>query len=97
MTDWPGDITAYRNRDTGAVRLDVIPGPMRATRAVLDQADPEWASCVEDLVIFHSIEADGMRRAYRYRITGFDPAGPEGGWLLLAPLPDWVLSGVRNG
>lgn len=86
MDRYTGDITATRHAD-GRVTLVVTPGPLRASRMVLDQADPEFLSWVEDIVTFHSMEPDGTRTAYRYRVTG-DEYGPEGGWLLLDPIPD---------
>lgn len=85
MTDWTGEITGYR-RDDGAVRLEVRPGPVKMTQTVLDQAEPEWLSRCEDLVTFHSVESDGSRRSYRYRIVGTDASGPEGGWVLTEPV-----------
>jgi hypothetical protein len=86
VTDWPGNINAYR-RDDGTVRLDVTPGALRVTRGLIDQADPEWLSWAGDLVTFHSVEPGGVRRAYRYRIVGSAP-GPEGGWLLTVPVEE---------
>lgn len=80
-----GDITAYR-RDDGTVRLVVSLGALRVTHAVVEQADPEWLSRAEDVLTFHSLEDDGSRRAYRYRIVGSEPGVIEGGWLLCEPI-----------
>lgn len=83
MDRYTGDITAYRC-DDGRVRLAVTPGPLRVTRQVLDEADPAVVSRDGDVVTFHSVEDDGTRRSYRYRITGGED-GPERGWLLCEP------------
>jgi len=85
MDRYTGDIAAIRRAD-GSVRMAVTPGPLRATRLVLEQAEPEVISRAEDLVTFHSVEDDGSRNAYRYRATG-EESGPEGGWVLLEPVP----------
>lgn len=80
-----GDIAAYRRTD-GSVRLEVTPGPLRVTRLVVEQADPQWLSCDEGVLTFCGIEDDGSRQSYSYRVVGDEP-GPEGGWLLCEPLP----------
>lgn len=83
---YTGNLAAVRRED-GTVRITVMtPGPMRVTRLVVEQGDPEWISRAGDLLTFHSAEDDGSRKAYRYRIVG-EEAGPEGGWLLCEPLP----------
>lgn len=83
---YTGNLAVTRRLD-GAVHIMVMtPGPMRVTQLVVDQAEPEYLSRVEDVLTFHSTEEDGSSRAYRYRIVG-NEAGPEGGWLLCEPLP----------
>jgi hypothetical protein len=88
MTDhYVGDLVAYR-RDDGSVRLALTnPGPLRVTRGVVEQAEPEWVSRTEDLLTFHGVDDDGAHQAYRYRIVGEEHGDIEGGWLLCEPLP----------
>lgn len=78
-----GDLRAWR-RDDGTVRLELVnPGPLRISRELLDQAEAEWLSRAEDVITFHSLEDDGSRRAYRYRIVG-----GRGEWVLTEPVDD---------
>jgi hypothetical protein len=87
VTSQTGDIEAYRC-DDGTVRLVVTPGPIRITKAALDQAAPEWLTRAENILIFCSREADGLRRSYRYRITGEEPSGFEGGFVSAEPVDE---------
>lgn len=80
-----GDITATRRQD-GSVRLDVIPGTLRVTRLVVEQADPEYLNRHENLITFHSVEDDGSCRSYRYRVEDYEPGEFEGGWIQLEPV-----------
>lgn len=76
-TRLPGDL----------IRLNMlIPGPMRVTRAVIEQGDPEYVERVDDTVTFRGVNSQGEQVAYGYRIVGSDESGPEGGWLLCEPL-----------
>ena len=86
MDRFTGDIAATRRQD-GSVHLAVRPGPLRVTALVVEQADPQFVSQAEDLITFHSVEADGTRRSYRYRIVGTEP-GPAGGWLQCDPVDE---------
>ena len=87
MTDhYVGSITATRRTD-GTLALNVIPGPIRVSRMVIKEGDPELLRLSDDLLTFWGCDDDGARLAFQYRIVGEDSSGPEGGWLLCEPMP----------
>lgn len=81
-----GEISATR-LPGDLIRLNMLmPGPLRVTRAVVDQGDPRFVERVDDTLTFRGMNARDEQVAYSYRIVGSDDSGPEGGWLLCEPL-----------
>jgi hypothetical protein len=88
MDRYTGNVTTW-NQSDGNVRIEVVPGPLRVSDLLFGIAQRMKDGFMQvdgDVITFTGVDAEGAELVVKYRVTGEESGGPEGGWKLCEPI-----------